>query len=51
MNVFGAMFVLVAMCLVLTAGVALLVAGKPLLLLASTAVFVFMFIKYGCLAH
>ena len=51
MNVFGALFVVVAMGLVLTAGVALLVAGKPLLLLLSGAVFTFMFIKYGCLAH
>lgn len=51
MNAFGAMFVLVVMCLILTAGVSLLVAGKPLLLLVSAAVFVFMFVKYGCLAH
>lgn len=51
MNAFGAMLVCVVMGSVLTAGVALLVAGKPLLLLLSGAAFTFLFIKYGCLAH
>jgi hypothetical protein len=51
MNVFGAIFVVLVMCAVLSAGVTLLVAGKPLLVLVSGAVFAFMFIKYGCLAH
>jgi hypothetical protein len=51
MNVFGAMLLVVVGGLVLSAGVTLLVAGKPWLLLVSGLAFTFMFIKYGCLAH
>lgn len=51
MNFFSALLVSVLMCVVLAAGVVLLVAGKPWLMLGSLLVFTFLFIKYGCLAH
>ena len=51
MNVFGAIAVTLLMAIVLTVGVVKLVAGSPLIILLTGAVFMFLFVKYGCLAH
>ena len=51
MKFFAAIMLFVLFAVLLSAGIVLMLAGKPLLFIAALGVFLAGFIKFGCLSH
>jgi len=51
MKFFAALLLFVVFATLLSMGIVLLLAGKPILFIVTLGLFVAGFIKYGCLSH